>query len=381
MAARAKFIVLTGVHNGASAPIGNVVTLVGSGGDCDVVLSDKGIAALHASVSLGGERPVVRQHERPADAASSESGDGDMQTDWYTPFALGPVWVCVVPAGFEWGASVAWSAPEVDEVAPAAAPQQTPLPSPPTPGGRGRAGRVALVVGLLALVIGELVALKPSLGRLASTDTAQTGLSPAAREHQDAAARLTQLVNAANLSDVSVQAGSERIALVGFVDTDEQLTRLNSEVKSVAPQGLLMQVKAGSELARRAQQFLADPGIEARYEGAGRIRLAGRSQRIKAETSLPAKLAQLRVDLGPSISLTDEIDHGADAQAAKAVEHRMPIRIAEVQADEPAHFRTVDGARYFEGARLPDGAEVVRIGAREILFRRAGRDISYVVAE
>ena len=57
----------------------------------------------------------------------------------------------------------------------------------------------------------------------------------------------------------------------------------------------------------------------------------------------------------------------------------MPLRIVEVQADEPAHFRTADGARWFVGARLPDGAEVLRIEAEQVLFRRGDRTVAFKV--
>lgn len=385
MAARAKFVVLTGVHDGASAPIVNAVTLVGSGGDCDVVLTDPGIAAMHASLTLGGDAWFVRLHAAPSAASpdgvrheAAEARQTDVQTDWYVPFRVGPAWVSVVPAEFDWGSSLDWAAPQAD--AQAVADELPPKAVPVFR--RAGAGRVALVVMLLLLVVGELLVLTPSVGKLAPGERAAVpGLSAAEHERQAATTRLTQIVTAAKLADVTVKAGADRIAMVGFVDTDEQLVRLNDEVKAVAAPGLLMQVKAGSELARRAQQFLADPGIDVAYEGGGRVRLAGRPVRMKAGASLQSRLAQLRADLGSSINVKDEIEHGADAETAKALEHRMPIRIAEVQADEPAHFRTVDGARYFEGARLPDGAEVVHIGAREILFRKGGHDISYAVVE
>lgn len=371
MNARARLVVLSGVHDGASAPIDPAVTLVGRGEDCDVVLTDAGIAELHASITLAGGAPLWRLHADGTDVPMP----GDTCDDWYVPRRVGPAWVSVVPAGFEWGASLPL-APASDEPAAAgqakgsAADTVTPLRQ------RARAAALVLAAALLALVAGAAVLLaQAGPGAVQAAPRSEPGGREAMLD------RLARLLVETRFGDVRIDADAQRVALVGFVDTDEQLGRLTLAARRIVGAGLAVQVKAGSELARRAQQFIGDPGIGVAYDGGGRLRLSGRPANAGAPAGLAARLAQLRADLGSTVVVADQLEAAPDPARAKAVEHPMPIRIAEVQVDEPAHFRTFDGARYFEGARLPDGAEVVRIGAHEILFRKGGREISYAVVE
>jgi type III secretion protein D len=169
--------------------------------------------------------------------------------------------------------------------------------------------------------------------------------------------------------------------LAGFVATQAERDALAQAARALRP-GTALRVTVGDELVQRAREFLADPGIQPRYAGAGRLQLAGRPQQLTEAAELDRRLAQLRADLGQAVLLQDGLDRSQlRVAAAEPVVHPLPVRIAEVHADEPAHFRDADGARYFEGARLADGAEVVRIRADEILFRRHGREIRYAVVE
>jgi len=402
--------VLTGRHEGASAPLDSAVTLIGSGGDYDIVLTDPGIATLHASVAFNPEgRPVVRWHAPQAGAAAPSSAESSagaaadtstqpaagsasgvagegaakaigtgaggkaaeasrrpVEPDWYEPWQIGPVWVALAPAHFEWKQSQRW-----------------PRPDSPAAAGPGRARRAVLwsVAGLA--VVGGLLAASGAGTSFAGADS----LAAAARstyphtvdlqQQQQLRARLAEL----KLADARLDAGSATWAITGFVATAAERDALAQAVRAIRP-GLALRVTVGDELAQRAREFLADPGIEASYAGGGRLRLAGKPQALTEAVALDRSLGLLRADLGASVALQDALDRSqVRVAAAEPVVHAMPVRIAEVHADEPAHFRDAGGARYFEGARLADGAEVVRIRADEILFRKNGREIRYAVVE
>jgi hypothetical protein len=365
---RARFVVLTGRHEGASAAVDSAVTLIGSGGDYDVVLTDPGIATLHASVAFNPDgRPVVRWHASPADKTADDSADKPRpaEPDWYEPWQIGPVWVALAPAHFEWKQSQRW--PRRDD-APGPAARTFP--------------RRALLWSLAGVaVLGGLL--------LASgTGTSFAGAEPAAADSAQAAAqaaaqaqRLRERIAQLKLADVTLDASGEAWALTGFVATQAEHEALAQAARALRPR-IALRVTVGDELVQRAREFLADPGIQARYAGAGRLHLAGRPQRLTEAAALDRSLGQLRADLGRTVALQDALDRAQlRVAAAEPVVHAMPVRIAEVHADEPAHFRDADGARYFEGARLADGAEVVRIRADEILFRKNGREIRYAVVD
>ncbi len=363
---RARFVVLTGRHEGATAAVDSAVTLVGSGGDYDIVLTDPGIATLHASVAFHADgRPVVRWHAPRPDEASADRRPAE--PGWYEPWQIGPVWVALAPAHFEWKQSERW--PRRDSPAAAAAPG---LP------------RRALLWSLagLALLGGVLLAsgAGSSFARSDPPDAA-VGQRQAAAQQQLLRERLVQL----RLADVALDAGagtpSGEWAVTGFVATTAERDALAQATRAIRP-GIALRVTVGDELAQRAREFLADPGIQPRYAGGGRLQLAGKPQVLTEAAALDRSLGQLRADLGSAVALQDALDRSQlRVAAAEPVVHPLPIRIAEVHADEPAHFRDADGARYFEGARLADGAEVVRIRADEILFRRNGREIRYAVVD
>ena len=384
---RARFVVLTGRHEGALAAVDSAVTLVGSGADYDIVLTDPGIAALHASVAFNAEgRPVVRWHAPPAERARTGAAGGAQGTDattrdaandathgasfldrhpaepdWYEPWQIGPVWVALVPAHFEWKQSLRWPRPD-----------DAPAPVPPA-----RARR-ALLWSLAGVGLAGGLLLATGAGRsFASAEPAAASPALAAQQARRLRERIAQL----GLADVTLDTAGPDWVLAGFTATQAQRDTLAQAARSVRP-GIALRVTVGDELVQRAREFLADPGIDARYTGGGHLRLAGRPQLLTEAAALDRRLGQLRADLGSAVALQDALDRAQlRVAAAEPVVHPLPIRIAEVHADEPAHFRDADGARYFEGARLADGAEVVRIRADEILFRRNGREIRYAVVE
>lgn len=369
---RARFVVLTGRHEGASAAVDSAVTLVGSGGDYDIVLTDPGIATLHASVAFDIDgRPVVRWHaplpKADGDPAANDAADGrPAAPDWYEPWQIGPVWVALAPAHFEWKEFQRWPRPDA-------------RPAPAAPG----LPRRALLWSLAGAGLAGGLLLATGAGRsFAGAEAPPPGPGATAAQAQRLRERIRQL----GLADVTLSVAGNNNSntdwvLSGFVATQAERDALAQAARALRP-GIPLRVTVGDELVQRAREFLADPGIQASYAGAGRLRLAGRPQVLTEAAALDRSLGQLRADLGQAVALQDALDRSQlRVAAAEPVVHPLPIRIAEVHADEPAHFRDADGARYFEGARLADGAEVVRIRADEILFRRNGREIRYAVVE
>lgn len=353
-----RFAVLSGRHDGALAPLAGASTLVGAGAECDIILDDTDLLPLHALVLVSeGGAPRVRWF-----GAGGETAPQEQSVQWFEPLRFGTVWAAAVPADFAWERA---SKP-IKPAAPRPAADQKRSE-------RGPALRFVLTMAAALPVAAALLALITILGTLRPA-SAQLGAD-------EAGVRLREVVAELKLADVTVDTTAQSPSLTGFVDTFADFDRLAHAARAALHRDVALRVKVGSDLVTRTREFLGDTGIEVGYEGGGRLRLAGRPETLRTRGALQERIGQLRTDLGPTVELEDAIDATALNGFGAPVELALPVRIAEVQADEPAHFRTTDGARYFLGARLPDGAEVVRIGSTEILFRKDGREIVYSVVD
>jgi type III secretion protein D len=364
-----EFVVLTGLHEGAVAPLRSQASVVGSAADADIVLADPGVEPMHLLVSLGAGLPRVRR--RGAAPADDRAGEEEREWPWYEPLAVGAAWVAIVPAGFAWGANLRWPVDGGRDATAAQAEVDPPAPMPPRdrPAWLRRAAVAAALLALAATGLGVVVA--------STRDQALQSASRGPVVTPHAAAELRRLLAQPGLSQVRLDESVHPPVLKGFVPTRAELGQLAATLAALPGDKPTLQVQAGHELAQRVREFMADPGLQVSYAGAGTVRIAGRAAEPTSRSALAGRVASLRADLGPAVTLDDRIDY--PAMPADPVQHPMPLRIVEVQADEPAHFRTADGARWFVGARLPDGAEVLRIEAAQVLFRRGDRTIAFKV--
>jgi len=129
--------------------------------------------------------------------------------------------------------------------------------------------------------------------------------------------------------------------------------------------------KKAERLIEQAKLALADARIKVELHD-GRLLLVGTT----SETALKARIQALATDLRSTIQVEDRVNYVGVSVSPEGPEP-LPIRVQSVMVGQPAYFTTDNGARYFVGGVLPDGAEVVAIGADEIRFRRAGQMIVY----
>lgn len=152
--------------------------------------------------------------------------------------------------------------------------------------------------------------------------------------------------------------------------TAEQMKRHRTAVSAQPPASA---VAANGRMARLVEQVrvaLAD----------GHVKVELRDDRILVEgsttnTSLKARIQALAADLRATVPVEDHLSYVAVADEEGP--SPLPVRVQSVMAGSPAYFITDTGARYFIGAVLSDGAEVVAISAGEIRFTRGGRPIVY----
>lgn len=396
MRSNPELVLLSGLHDGAHVALSSSVCVVGAADGCDVVLRDPGIAGMHAMLNLGGVRPVLRRLGAVNGPATAEKGDAapadEQVLDWYQPFALAGAWAALVPPGFAWGEVKPLPAASsqdggVDDGTHVSAPDAAlhhagKRRTSPQTWTTWAAGAV-LGLGLTTLAVGSgaFAGARQWVDREAGGSRAAGKQVDPNRSVQLQALR--GLVAHPDRSGLRVlDEGSGPVVLSGFVADAAQLEALVTQLRTRELRGVELRVQEGAELSRRASEFLGADGVKAVFELPSRLVLLGRPAASTSLDGLKSRVALLAREVASGVGIEDRIEYGALQPAvAETIERPMPLRIVEVHADEPANFRTAEGGRFFVGAKMPDGAEVIAIASEEILFRRDGRPIVYRVVD
>ena len=122
-------------------------------------------------------------------------------------------------------------------------------------------------------------------------------------------------------------------------------------------------------LVEQARQALADDTLKVELHD-GRLLVEGNTTRAALKTRIQA----LADDLHGTIPVEDHVTYAEDSGNSPGP---LPIRVQSVMIGSSSYFITDNGARYFVGGVLPDGAEVVSIDVNEIRFARGGRIAVY----
>ncbi|MBA3596413.1 MAG: hypothetical protein H0W40_03415 [Methylibium sp.] len=262
------------------------------------------------------------------------------------------------------------------------------LALPPSESGiRGRFMRQRLVIGSAELVLTQALPPEPAPKRLRRS--LGRGVAPVllALSALLTAGVVVQLVRPASASmpldtrnlaaqgwpDVNLVAAPDSSPLAtGYVDDAASLARLRLwlEQEKLAHAGL--QVRVGSELAMQVRDALADPSLSVAYRGAGTVRVQGTSD----DMAVRDRLRLLTADLAGVVRIDDRVAFYQVPNTAPR-QHALPVQIVSVVPGENGNFAGADGARYFVGAVLPDGAEVIAIGPEAIEFAVGKNRITY----
>jgi len=140
----------------------------------------------------------------------------------------------------------------------------------------------------------------------------------------------------------------------------KRLSELNSRIHG----------QSNERLVEQARQALSDNSVQVEFHD-GRLLVEGRTTRTALKTRIQALADDLRgtIPVEDHVTYADETDSGSPGP--------LPVRVQSVMVGNPSYFITDNGARYFVGGVLPDGAEVVSIDANEIRFARGGRIAAY----
>lgn len=172
-------------------------------------------------------------------------------------------------------------------------------------------------------------------------------------------------VNLVSAPDTSLQA-------VGYVDDADALMRLRQWLQKEGLPHAAMQVRIGAEITLRVREALADPTLSVAYSGGGTVRVQGTSE----DMAVRERLRMLTADLAGVVRIDNRVAF-YEVPDTSPRQHSLPIRIVNVMPGENGSFASDKGQRYFVGAVLPDGAEVVSIDVDSIEFALGNRRITY----
>lgn len=173
--------------------------------------------------------------------------------------------------------------------------------------------------------------------------------------------------------DVNLVAAPDSSPLAtGYVDDAASLARLRLWLEQEKMAHVALQVRVGSEIAMQVRDALADPTLSVSYRGAGAVRVQGTSD----DMAVRDRLRLLTADLAGVVRIDDHVAFYQVPNTAPR-QHTLPVRIVSVIPGENGSFGGENGARYFVGAVLPDGAEVKAIELDGIDFVVGERRITY----
>jgi hypothetical protein len=339
--------IVAGLHEGARLDLSAGEHSIGCSEECDFVLSDAGVAAHHLRV-------LVEKHGvtfEPLNDASLQHKDRLWRTQAtrardYEIYGIGAARFYLCPAATQETRAGAFAASS-----PAAQ--------------RGRPTKLAYAACALFAAAGLFT-------------YAEDGWL---RRQPDPAALLAQArstLAALELPDLNVQIdASQRLVISGFVQRTQDAQRLQRDTRLRALGTPVLRVHVAEQLLNRLQQDLDAPQVRADYAGNGTIVLRG-----SAAAGLRTRVTALRTDLAQVVKVEDRIDYRAAPAAQSAGANvALPVRIVAVHVGAISYFEDAEGARYFIGGSLRDGAQVTAISESSISFSKNGRSITHLLNE
>lgn len=343
-----------GAAKGRTLALRRGANLLGSAGECDVVLAGADALPRHLLIQTGEWAATV---QRIDDAALRLNGDEVVQRRR----GLQPGDVLTI-GGLELQVDRYYGLPEAESDQSFGesilVTDGDPLPSRPARTVRraGSAGR-QLAAGLMALAALALASGGVWRG-ISAPDPATTAL--------DAAAVRAAIGGFDEVELLALPQG--RFLLRGYVESRARKLALEHAVESFGRQ-VSVSVHTVDDIVEQARRYIASPAIAISYQGQGRLNLAGTSD----EPALRRRVQQLAEDLQPAVTITDRVRYRDDRSAASvqtgqraaagAWQQELPARVVGVTQDASGvrHLQLANGSRYYEGTVLRSGIELEHI--------------------
>lgn len=343
----------SGALRGRTVALNRGANVLGSAGECDVMLPGRDMLPRHLVINVG---EIAVSVQRVGSAAARLNGEEMAQSR--RSLMVGDV---VSVGGVEFQLDRSYAAPEAQdsmflpdgEAAPA-----EPAAQAPAARRRSRALRWATFGGVWLV---SLFVLSWTL----SSGRAEPGARGDTVDMAQLQARLADFPEAE-----AVASPSGHIAINGFVESG---SRKQALVQAMQPFGALVSVNVQpvDQLIEQARRFVADPGIAAAYTGKGQLQLSGRTDSATAQE----RVRRLAEDLHPMVRVNDKVEYrprpAADPRQQWAEwQNLLPGRVVSITEDAQGlrHIQLANGNRYYEGAVLPSGSELRSLRADDLVL-------------
>lgn len=164
----------------------------------------------------------------------------------------------------------------------------------------------------------------------------------------------------------------------GYVETRQRRQALRDALARFGRR-VSVNVHAAEDMVEQARRYVSDPAIAITYRGQGRLEVSGTVD----DESVRGKLMRLSEDLYPTVQVSDKVQYVPRPVRPRAVQEEprdsmqgwqrlLPSPVVGITTDEEtgmSHIQLANGARYYEGAVMPSGAQIARISLEGVRMR------------
>lgn len=330
--------ILSGLHSGASRVLGEQeMLLIGNGEDCDIVLSDPGVARHHAMILRNGDSLALRTIDAPAGFAGDPLYPGDpIDLPLRQPVQLGDAALAVGSQD-----DPDWA--RLGPVAPGLEPAIVARP----------AWRPSLPTTLISLAVLSLV----SVAIYASVKPARQ--APPTTEQQ-----LATLVTDYRIGDSATSTNAAGLTVLSGTVADSAACERIQQRIDAGKLPVQLNLRTGEDVAADVREVLRSQGITAqtRYLGNGDVEVSGRFE--DQDKLRAAATSRAMIDVA-GINRVIPRNYAAEREQREqpAVAQADLSRVVSVIGGADPYVLTSDGTRYPVGAELPgDRGTLVGIG-------------------
>ncbi|MBT2324094.1 forkhead-associated protein [Variovorax paradoxus] len=344
---------LSGAVKGRTIVLKPGINVLGSGGECEVMLPGSDVLPRHLVFTVG---ELVVSMQRLGTASARLNGEEMLQQR--RSVVAGDI-VSVGQIDFQLDRSYPASAQEDRMFAPVRGAQA---------GVAGEVQQPAQGARRLGLWTGGVLGLLAVLG-LAAVWVGGDGGRAAGH---GASVNLAEVEKAlAPFPEVEVVAApGGQFNVKGYVESKQRRQTLE-QAMALFGRKVSVNVHSAEDMVEQARRYVGDPGVAVSYAGQGRLVLSGTVE----DAAVRQKIRRLGEDLHPSVLVSDKVqyrekpkteDKDADLRAQwEGWQSVLPARMVSITEDGNGlrHIQLSNGNRYYEGSVLRSGAELKRIDA------------------
>lgn len=203
------------------------------------------------------------------------------------------------------------------------------------------------------------------------------GDSDAAHRPRGTDLRAVEQVVAAYPEVETVAGPGGTVSVRGYVESRERRAALQEALARVST-GVTLSVASADEMVEQARRFVSDPAVTIAYAGQGRLVVSGTVE----DDAVRQQIRRLGEDLHPLVLVSDKVTYrpkpvrdDVDDSAARAQwaawQDVLPSRMVGITEDANGlrHIQLANGNRYYEGSLLRSGAELQRIDTDGLVLR------------